>query len=241
MSVLGIVDPVDCDEHGVPLDWERCRSCVLGVKVEWHTHDHVPQGPPCPTCDGRGSLKAAALAALAVNHACGSCGHRTDHMAGGGCITKGCGCRHKTPSPPDPRCRDCGHPMSDGTWEGEYGGRQLTDAERHAWAERLMLAGEEPKYHGTHFSPCDEGCRHGGPGRFQAFGLWEDTDELDPEEPKRQREASWRQVNVRTGVPAPPGHPHPMIFTRPWDLRPENLALLCLRCWAERKAGSRGS
>lgn len=52
-------------------------------------------------------------------------------------------------------------------------------------------------------------------------------------------EASWRSVEVRRGMVGRRGlgdrfDPMNVFHVRPWDLRPENLAVLCLRCWAER-------
>jgi hypothetical protein len=77
----------------------------------------------------------------------------------------------------------------------------------------------------VHYSPCDEGCRHAGPGRewFEvAVGddPWAVTEDVSQVALTYPREASWRPVDVRVL-----GWPH--------DLRPEKLAVLCLRCFAE--------
>lgn len=116
------------------------------------------------------------------------------------------------------RCEDCGHPMSEGTWTHEPP-CGFVEAERRAMVEHDFSTDDKA----VHYSPCDEGCRHGGPGREQVgpevkIDLGAGS---HPIEPVVRREASWRQVDVRTL-----GWPH--------DLRPEKLAVLCLRCYAER-------
>jgi hypothetical protein len=50
--ILRIYDPIECDEQGVPLDWERCRACGGELRIR----------AVCSVCAGAGSLKAAALA-----------------------------------------------------------------------------------------------------------------------------------------------------------------------------------
>lgn len=50
-----------CDEHGVPLDWERCRVC-RGSQVIHTDKPGLTSPRPCPRCGGHGSLHAAALA-----------------------------------------------------------------------------------------------------------------------------------------------------------------------------------
>lgn len=57
MSVLRVYDPSECDEHGVPLDWEHCRRCGGDGGLTAYAADGG-----CPRCGGHGSLKAAALA-----------------------------------------------------------------------------------------------------------------------------------------------------------------------------------
>lgn len=122
--------------------------------------------------------------------------------------------------------------MGEGVFEGDqpYFGEELTLAA----AFDLLREGTDPADFGdgncTHYSPCDEGCRHGGPGRWtnggaMGWGLLADSDGYpDVREAVRDRltpEAAWRPVDVRTL-----GWPH--------DLRFEKLAVLCLRCWAAR-------
>jgi hypothetical protein len=224
-DVLRVYDPAECDERGVPLDWERCREpeCVVGVKMEWRTHDHVPQGPPCPTCAGRGSLKAAVLAHFMKQQ-------RPDETCEGDPDEGTCTCDTL-------RCEDCRHPMGEGTWEGDGVDPSTPDSLPVTLEECLVY---ERQLLVVHYSPCDAGCRHGGPMRVYEASVegWIDQPRADVPvatySNHERVEASWRHVDVRTGVPAPPDHPHPMIFTRPWDLRPKNLALLCKRCYAER-------
>jgi hypothetical protein len=249
-GVLRVYDPPECGDDGRPLDWEWCRACAGTGSARAREYGRIDSedGPifltppggfaalaePCGTCQGHGSLKAAALAALVVNHACGNCGHVTDHMAGGGCITRGCGCRHKTPSPPDPRCSGCGHPMSEGTWERD--GLSHFDPNRVIVSALAALrrchepyADWQPGSPGAHvhYSPCDEGCRHGGPIRVYEASVeaWVDQPHgfvpVQTYSNHERVEASWRQVDVRAH-----GWDH--------DLRLEKLALLCLRCEAER-------
>src|SRR5262249_25811150 len=123
-----------------------------------------------------------------------------------------------------PRCEGCGHPMSNGRLEAEgiaEPGGELMRGLAFDAALKTLRAGQEPTLLAVPWSPCDARCDHDGPGR-------------NPGEPGRlangpglfdlsviKYEAPWRAVDVR-----PLGWPH--------DLRPEKLAVLCLRCWAER-------
>lgn len=120
------------------------------------------------------------------------------------------------------RCEGCGHPWSDGTWEGD-GRLQPTP---HA-----LRLGVAPT-NGVHWSPCDTGCQHSGsvrmhnPDQTDAAPYWSDPLKFETSvaynaEAGLEVEASWRGVDVRTL-----GWPH--------DLRPQMLALLCLRCLAAR-------
>lgn len=213
MSILRVYDPPECDERGVPLDWERC-GCNDSRPVSGMVR-------VCAVCDDHGSLKAAALA------------ERWERY-----------CRERAPAEGfvvflramlngPVRCESCSHPMSEGTWENpvrpDSGLSVLDDIAMrellarpfgdgfHAWAERQGVA---------HYSPCDEGCSHGGPGRVHlgrpaAARLVNDLPMAPRDATAGRIEASWRPVDVRTL-----GWPH--------DLRPEKLAVLCLRCWAAR-------
>ena len=210
-SILRIYDPPECDERGVPLDWERCRLCEGTGAGRMRVEQHEPgryrsvRSPDdtdvCGRCDGHGSLKAAALAGL-----------KTSVRAWDGV--------HSTF-----RCEGCGHPMSEGTWQGMYPGWSRDVILRQA--EYELRQGREPTFAGgdpVYFSRCDERCKHGGPGRVYV-GLdridWRPWGPGEPLVAGPTHEASWRQVDVRTL-----GWPH--------DLRPEKLAVLCLRCWAAR-------
>lgn len=247
MSVLRIYDPAECDFNGVPLDWERCRTSNGGGGSEVNGR-LVPYD--CPTCGGHGSLKAAALAYLTT-----TCGAR-DESAGAVCnrrphedrwhgeIRDGetwaawGGGESRPQSQETARCEGCGHPMSAGTYEGPTRGDAWRSRIATANAREALRAGREPDYAPNghlveHWSPCDSGCRHGAPFRWRDPHVGPDW-ELDSREGQHVRcvfgvepgydiEASWRQVDVRTL-----GWAH--------DLRPEKLAILCLRCWTERSS-----
>lgn len=200
MSVLRYYKMAECDERGYPLDWEQCRTC----DGKGYLDDLVPgvRHGTCATCDGHGSLKAAALFWLLAERG----GVHTPNPSKGA------------------RCEDCGHPMSEGTWE------EVTQAE----FDRLHPDGDQanvwlstqncPFAYGIHYSSCDEGCDHGGAGRRfnTVYGSgWVLMNDLDPRHPDCSDQASWRSVDVR-------------LLDWPHDLRPESLAVLCLRCWADR-------
>ncbi len=200
--------PPECDEHGKPLDWDRCRTCGGdGLTTDRYFAE------PCDRCGGHGSLKEAALAAMSSF----TDTHRPDGT---------------------PCCEDCGHPMSEGTWEGfgVYDAPYRSMAEVLADVRQSLSQGVEPEWHGpgpapVHYSPCDEGCRHGGPGHVlvddSPVDQWQEYTNISLPDALRapgvkRIEASWRPVDVRTL-----GWPH--------DLRSERLAVLCLRCYAKRK------
>lgn len=228
LSVLRVYDPADCDATGVPLDWERCRTCNVdsdGTPI----YPDGEGGAGCPTCGGHGSLKAAALA------------ERWRDL------------KRPTPDFPLPpvRCEGCGHPMSDGTWVNRDGREQSGDNPVHAaqkGVERRALialrAGGEPDDRVMFWSPCDGGCRHQAPCRAMTTEGWRPFD-INYEAAVAvdtlgagNVEASWRAVDVRVGMLAKRAGldvttAGPLVV-RPFDLRPENVAVLCLRCWAER-------
>lgn len=270
MSVLRAYDPSEpseCDEHGIPLDWERCRTCAgMGALTRSATYTDtytsimrddaaqvgdVPASPEvareaaarCKVCGGHGSLKAAALAELLrpiprtvaadaqfdlphpktgtiVRWSIEKMAVRGSRLA----LTLRHGADRWTIKPDDlparePRCEGCGHPMSDGA---------------SAFQEEALISltrGDEPL--GEDWSPCGEGCRHGVPVRVRpaamaGVGGWNHhrvgdwgADIATRYEQPMAVEASWRGVDVRT-------------IEGPHDLRVEKLAVLCLRCWAER-------
>lgn len=201
LPILRVYDPAECDAAGVPLDWERCRHC--GGPGSWRvapTEDYET----CHVCEGHGSLKAAALAVLRG---------RTSGLVVG--------------DVPPVRCEGCAHPMSEGTWDWRQRPANPVVEIGQAW--EMLSTGREPvsgQVLSVHYSPCDEGCRHGGPGRGRVLApggayLAEVTNAAG-EAARHGFEASWRSVDVRTL-----GWAH--------DLRPEKLAVLCLRCYAERR------
>lgn len=233
MSIRRVYDPDECDEQGVPLDWERCRLCDgSGELRQMGTAHDGGEYRPCERCGGHGSLKAAALHEKSLA--------RFPSGAVGWVML---------PVAPI-RCESCSHPMSEGTWDDPFAAANLGlgYVETRARGERLILRGEEPRAidaPGTtaslHYSPCDDGCRHDGDHvRWHVRGQgWIEGGRIT--EPIGQHitrmgppdditgpmpiEASWRPVDIRCL-----GWPH--------DLRPEKLAVLCLRCFAERSRAS---
>lgn len=290
MSVLEVVDPADCDEDGVPLDWERCRRCAGTGKararefarIDTEGRASVYVTPPdaaaalaeaCEVCAGRGSLKAAVLAGLEeVRLRRAWSDQRFEEREARGetfdpdrmpedktaardqleCHMRDLN-RHvaETDASFVVRCEGCGHPMSDGAWEGP---RPRYIAEGHDVllfdaAQEFLRRKREPKVGRVHYSPCDEVCQHGAPIRVAVEGARAalDLQSGEAETPEKAGrkvlvdlmgttagewarginpdygpvEAVWRAVDVRTL-----GWPH--------DLRPEKLAVLCLRCYAAR-------
>lgn len=236
--VLRFYAPHECDEHGVPLGWECCRTCGGSGEAKEVLTPAVDRRDPafevkywsaCPDCDSWGSLREAALAEK-------MCGPEWAVRAGGG-----------DAEDTVPRCESCSHPMSEGTWEGEDHG---DDFKRDLLRESASGGRRVAERNGiVHFSPCDEGCTHGGPVQVQVEGShWERIgpmegelrsvrDLLAEERDSRSVRALWRPVEVRRGMVAKRGFgeafdPSNVVHVRPWDLRPENLAVLCLRCWA---------
>ena len=228
MSRIGtIIPPSDCDEHGVPLDWERCRALI----------HQKPLRPPfdlshslCSTCGGHGSLKAAALDAV---RACSRYRNlqwpwfsphllaKTDTKEQ---IEERMGQLEAASVAMDAevtRCESCFHPMSEGTWAFE--GPTWTDEDIELG---LMSGGASNRF----YSACDERCEHDRVGRYRrgekldaGARPWRSKGEHPRPSAGWEVEASWRPVAVRTL-----GWPH--------DLRLENLAVLCLRCYADRGA-----
>ena len=109
------------------------------------------------------------------------------------------------------RCESCGHPASEGTWEESF----------PVEVPLLRLSGhtDDTKPWRVHYSICDEECRHGGPGRSGTTRFTSELMARDLPDAMPFR-ASWRAVDVRT-------------LGWSWDLRPERLAVLCLRCFVE--------
>lgn len=208
-AILRVYDPAECDEQGTPLDWPCCRACGgTGAAPPLVTSDPVEERDICVKCGGHGSLKDAALV----------------------------GAEEIATAQPY-RCEDCCHPMSDGTWGAGTGIGGLPWAlpvGTEPWAIEHLRRGDEPPVEivgasvAAHYSPCDAGCHHGGEGRYERAkgGPWASIDDVSLVDGaqavlKLGLQASWRQVDVRCL-----GWPH--------DLRPEKLAILCLRCLATR-------
>lgn len=240
-NILRLYDPPECgpltERGAVPLDWDRCRNC--GGKGEIAKNEGDPlRRYACGRCGGHGSLRAAALAALMAEPPEAAAVRMATERY------------NRNPSPwasrnlgdaehrlrqvrwvREARCEGCGHPMNDGTWEGDD---RRDVALRQGDADHVLAClrgGREPtagELGSVHWSPCDEGCRHGGPGREWhevAVGddPWGPVDDVARVALSYPREALWRSVDVRTL-----GWAH--------DLRPEKLAVLCLRCLADRTA-----
>lgn len=234
MSILRVYDPSECDAAGVPLDWERCRCQSFAMT------DDVS----CQFCLDQGSLKAAAL-----DHELRW--QRSEHIYAQlhGEVLREVAFMG--------RCTSCSHPMSEGTWEdhsrvphaGVLAGDEGLRRTWVRWAFEELRAGREPTRlddslpqsdgRVVHYSPCDEACTHGGPIRWKA--TWADEPHTwMPEGPLEAVptgkgvangttiEASWRPIDIRTL-----GWPH--------DLRPEKLAVLCLRCFAAKSTESKPS
>ena len=117
-DVLRVYDPVECDEYGVPLDWEQCRTC------EGRGH-HFPESvTACGACDGHGSLKAAALARAVfpqVNEVLrrvydeqGPIEERLERLGPAGTVEHIGRTAREVREKHVPRCEGCDHPMSEG-------------------------------------------------------------------------------------------------------------------------------
>ncbi len=220
MSIPRVYDPAECDEQGVPLDWERCRCRDYAAAND----------TTCPFCLDEGSLRAYVLK---------ECWYRTvrarraneNHTAAEWEQLETAD-RAERPI----RCNGCGHPRSEGTWEDPHTvlAHCLGYVETRERGRKAIMRGVEPLATAgasQHYSPCDEGCRHDCKAvRIRAQGrepvpsatfVLDYLREARSHDPEASTEASWRPVDIRTL-----GWPH--------DLRPEKLAVLCLRCYAER-------
>jgi hypothetical protein len=207
MSLLRVYDPAECDDRGVPLDWSRCRTCAGTGRVQ------VPDAMagwmrPCATCDGHGSLKALALIArlrLADD---------PNSMSGYRVVAGGPADKAYRASA---RCSGCAHPM-------------VTDPDQRVWYPTGDGAADQRLWERYARSALRRGIEPTEKEHFawaQRLGVatWGLSVHWSPCDEGCQHgavvRASWRQVDVRTL-----GWLH--------DLRPEKLAVLCIRCWAER-------
>jgi hypothetical protein len=255
--ILRVYDPAECDDKGVPLDWECCRWCVNG-----RHEDDAHQGEVCGHCAGHGSLRAAALVALeprlrqrwgsrmweerGIRYE-GEASLPLDKEAALAQLEKIAIHNNRVAEEADAsfivRCEGCGHPMTEGEWvaDPKYPGLKPGEFFFDGWVPGVpdllagalgeLRAGREPFFEPLHYSLCDKGCRHGGPGRAsqsdlrgESAGAWLAKAARYDVTPRPFYEASWRPVDIRTL-----GWPH--------DLREDKLAVLCLRCLAERKEG----
>ena len=57
-----VYTPSKCDAAGVPLNWERCRTCGDRIRRDTPAVGTGNVMHRCLSCNGYGSLKAAALA-----------------------------------------------------------------------------------------------------------------------------------------------------------------------------------
>lgn len=244
MNPLRVFTPNECDSAGIPLDWDRCRQC-LGTGVDDARTD-LPEGlrAQCLECDGHGSLKTAALAFLRRRQ-WGIVDWSHKHERTEADVVAGYAQTNTT------RCEDCAHPMSDGAWDwvstkAEYRFAQLSvNREKNLnLAFTALREGREPGLPEAFYSSCDERCRHSGALRFHPTDgsqPWVSDVERNPlAMPSNGTEtagdvvarvdgpveASWRPVNVRC-------------LSWAHDLRPEQIAVLCLRCFAARSLTSR--
>lgn len=220
-EILRPYDPSECENFGHPLNWDRCRACSGIGRLEVHVMGREPRDDvrDCWYCGGHGSLKAAALAYFKTQRS----GHWetiAEHAAIFG------------PNAPH-RCAGCGHPASDGTWEDEHPKKRMTKRYRRRvealrFADYALQRGDEPRDGSVIWTPCDDQCHHDdGEWRTDApkVALALGVQGPGPAAAQSVRlllngftvEASWRTVEVRTlGYPS--------------DLRPERLAILCMRC-----------
>lgn len=244
----------DCNANNRGVDVFCCR-CGAGAPED---------GPkPCERCAGYCSLKAAAIEARRLVQV----GDEIMRRWGGQRDFKGMSLelihehavrfeelRQEVAETWAVCCEGCFHPMSGlGSWEREgsdtvpYGSPELWATSQKMWLDSMRRRGFDAPYAPIHWSPCDERCRHEGPGRVDGrvvtpprFGL--DGVEGHGRADIMQRrdadgnptgllyvlngnkvEASWREVDLR-------------LLDWPHDLSPSSVAVLCLRCYAERLA-----
>ena len=227
-EVLRLYGPGACDPvTGRPLDWRECRPCGATGRFQ------PARGEPtviCDTCHGHRSLRRAVLVAL----------YHLNRDA-------------LKLMPGDPlRCEDCRHPLGADVWEDDgHGDDRYSAEDRHAYALQRLLDGCEPDP-GTahiHYSACDERCEHDCMA-VRASGQWPICPSPTDTAGAFVREhadtmtltASCRHVDVRVGVQAVElagFDPLNMLLVRYFDLRRENVAVLCARCWTGRTIGER--
>jgi hypothetical protein len=138
------------------------------------------------------------------------------------------------------RCENCYHPSSEGVWEGSDTHLNNTDyAHLRADTTGLAQLRGAPSYDVAHYSPCDEECGHGGMGRarYSSENSWQAVDMSAGSTQESARdlvkagtltEALWRSVDARR-------------LSWEHDLRLEQLSILCLCCYAEKKKAASSS
>lgn len=227
MNVNHIYVKEECDADGVPLDWDKCRNCKGTGEVPVLDSGTMPRpaGLPLPTtschrCDGCGNLKEAVLWGRVRYSGVYSTSHGYERAEHDGLMI--------------PRCEDCNHSMSDGTWEGEAHPEPYT----LEWLQRELLGsavwelrqGREPRFTSTYYSPCNELCKHDGPGQVlvedSPNDAWQEFNDIKLPDALtgpgiKMIEAAWRHVDVR-------------FLQYPNMLRQQDLVVLCTRCWAAR-------
>lgn len=216
-TVLRQYDPIlECDALGVPLDWDRCRSCNgTGRAVPRAAAQATDAGEkPCGVCRSFGSLQAAALAAFSQG------------------IEPATGATPRAPA--IARCEECQHPSGPGIWTPPPpSATSDATAIRAALAE--LQAGCEPTRRVVHLSRCDVACVHQGPAQHRTCSSVSAPSAPRPltfsvEQPTAGAwaqhatvDAVWRPVAVW-----PLGPPN--------DVRAGKVAVLCLRCVAARRS-----
>lgn len=249
MTLLRVHSKREMESYGCD-PWERCPACLRDPGVCWRCEGagcaECSASGRCSTCNGLKSGKAMVLAERATHEVPTTigqrfidCGYRLQTLAGidgddliyangGSCSITHC-------APQLVRCEDCSHPMSEGTWERVHHVERIIFPSYESslrTAEVELRAGREPQpMLQIHFSPCDKACKHStrsyGTERIydEELGAWRFVEGVGkPAElvrAGRKVEASWRPVDARR-------------LSYDNDLRPEQTAVLCLRCFAER-------
>ncbi len=262
--MLDIIPSKDCDEHGVPLDWRQCRECDGAGGERLVLADMTKRPCPTCAGHGSLRARALAEheprlrdgwrdllwqernargetfseTKIPTGDRIAALDHIEAHMRDSNRWYE------EAEASFVHRCEGCWHPMAEGSWEGPAA--ELLDGAHHepdriiaevlAARARWLSGGDlGVTYNLTHYSPCDDRCRHAGRGRWGgppqlwayadlganaegevAYSVLDDR--IDHGHPV---EAAWRPVDIR-----------PLDWAH--DLRPQSLRLLCLHCWAAR-------
>lgn len=115
------------------------------------------------------------------------------------------------------RCETCSHPMDPGLWSPTV--PEAKQAAMTLVALKALVADEAlPDGASTHYSPCDVQCTHGG-RTFAKGGKFGELPEARRYTDPELRFSAFREIDART-------------LREPHDLRPANVAVLCLSCYA---------